>query len=297
MPFGNSNYVKDGTAQPVADFFRNNLVLRVCSATVLVPPVLLAVYFGFPYFDILIGASAVALAWEWKRLTGEGRVGVEGSFFIIVILGSVFAGSLGMYSMAVQSLALAGFIFAVTMIMTQDKEKGGNPIWMVVGVFYIGLPSLALMWLRSGPGDKGDEFGLHLIMWLFAVVWSADIGAYAAGRSIGGPKLAPRISPNKTWAGLMGGVLAASIAGYISAIILDSSGMVALVVLSAVTGLVSQGGDLLESWIKRRFDVKDSSNLIPGHGGLLDRVDALLAAAFVIAMTGLLSKSTLTLWQ
>ncbi len=158
-------------------------------------------------------------------------------------------------------------------------KEAGRPLWMVFGVFYIGLPALALLWVR-GDGDEGR----NTIYWLFALVWAADTGAYVAGKLIGGPKLAPSISPNKTWAGLAGCVTSAALVGVAVAYLSKSGDYVILAVLSAAIGLVSQGGDLVESAIKRHFGVKDSSHLIPGHGGVLDRVDALLAAILVAAL-------------
>ena len=121
------------------------------------------------------------------------------------------------------------------------------------------------------------------MLWLFAVVWATDIGAYAAGRTIGGPKLAPAISPNKTWSGLAGGVALAAAVGAIAAWIQGAVDVVLLAAVSGVLAVVAQGGDLLESRLKRRVGAKDSSNLIPGHGGFLDRFDGILAAALVVS--------------
>ena len=120
-----------------------------------------------------------------------------------------------------------------------------------------------------------------MVFWLLAVVWATDIGAYFAGRGIGGPKLAPSISPNKTWAGLIGGALSAGLVGTLAAGLTDSDATL-LVVGGMILAVVAQGGDLLESWCKRHFGVKDSSHIIPGHGGILDRVDGLLAVLPVV---------------
>ncbi len=163
--------------------------------------------------------------------------------------------------------------------LVYSGERDGRYFWMTLGVFYIGLPALALIWLR---GDGED--GRNTIYWLLALVWAADTGAYAAGRMIGGPKLAPAISPNKTWAGLAGCIVAAALVGVAAAWLAKSDDYLLPALLSAAIGIVSQGGDLLESAIKRRFGVKDSSHLIPGHGGILDRVDALLAAIMAAAL-------------
>lgn len=150
--------------------------------------------------------------------------------------------------------------------------------WMVLGLVYIAIPTAAMIWLR---GD--DTPGMTTIIWLFLVVWGADTGAYLSGRAIGGPKLAPRISPKKTWAGFVGGI---SIASLISvAFHFYSPGdILNLAVIGFLVALASQLGDLLESMAKRHFDVKDSSNLIPGHGGVLDRVDGLVIGAVALAM-------------
>lgn len=156
---------------------------------------------------------------------------------------------------------------------------GRDPIWLAAGLVYIALPCGALLWLR------GDGFtGMITILWLFLVVWSADIGAYLSGRAIGGPKLAPRISPKKTWAGFIGGILAASVVAGAFVFFWEDGSPIVLALWGAAVGVASQAGDLLESAAKRYFGVKDSSNLIPGHGGILDRVDALVTGALALAL-------------
>ena len=166
-----------------------------------------------------------------------------------------------------------------------------NVFWLLFGTLYIIVPCLALIHLRSNP-----DLGFETVLWVFVLVWSADTGAYAAGRLIGGPKLAPRISPNKTWSGLMGGICAAGVVGFFNALVLDHQSMIPLVLISALLGLISQGGDLLESWIKRKFDKKDAGSLIPGHGGLFDRVDGLLAASVGAAFIGLIIGESALTW-
>lgn len=167
---------------------------------------------------------------------------------------------------------------AVIMGWEWARMCGNSPKWLIAGVVYICIPSGILIWLR---GDVSS--GMITILWLFAVVWSADIAAYLFGRSIGGPKLAPRISPKKTWSGFFGGVTVATIVAGLFAVYWGES-PVSLAIWGAVVAIASQAGDLLESAIKRRFDVKDSSSLIPGHGGVLDRVDALVAGAVAISI-------------
>ena len=157
------------------------------------------------------------------------------------------------------------------------RITGPSIMWLCAGALYIALPVGALIWLRGA-----DQNGLFMILWLFCVVWSADSGAYFFGRAIGGPKFAPKISPKKTWAGFLGGILTAAILAGGFAHLLDGN-MLRSAVFGLVVAVISQLGDLLESALKRHFDVKDSSNLIPGHGGLLDRVDGLTAGAVALA--------------
>lgn len=150
--------------------------------------------------------------------------------------------------------------------------------WMVLGSIYIAIPTAAMIWLR------GDDIpGMTTIIWLFLVVWGADTGAYLTGRTIGGPKLAPRISPKKTWAGFVGGISIASLISVAFHFYVPGDILI-LAVIGFLVALASQLGDLLESMAKRHFDVKDSSNLIPGHGGVLDRVDGLVIGAVALAM-------------
>lgn len=149
--------------------------------------------------------------------------------------------------------------------------------WMVMGSVYIAIPTAAMIWLR------GDDIpGMTTIIWLFLVVWGADTGAYLTGRAIGGPKLAPSISPKKTWAGFIGGISIASLIS-VSFYLYIPGDILNLAVIGFLVALASQLGDLLESMAKRHFDVKDSSNLIPGHGGVLDRVDGLVIGAVALA--------------
>ncbi len=224
--------------QPKPSPKSGGLWVRLASAGVLIPPVVAAIYFGSPYFEVLVAVGAGILAWEWFGLCGR------------------------------------------------------KALWLLFGAFYIGIPCYALIHLRADL-----EYGFVTVLWVFLLVWAADSGAYVAGRLIGGPKLAPRISPNKTWAGLGGGVTAAGVVGYIIALVLGHQNMIPLIVLSAFLGLLSQGGDLIESWVKRKFDKKDAGSLIPGHGGLFDRVDGLLIASVGAAVIGLLIDGSALTWE
>ena len=164
--------------------------------------------------------------------------------------------------------------------------------WLIAGVFYIGIPSFALIYLRNQ-----EPLGFETVLWVFVLVWAADTFAYATGRLCGGPKLAPAISPKKTWSGLIGGISGAGAVGYITALALDHNSVIPLLLISASIGALSQGGDLVESWIKRHFGKKDAGSIIPGHGGLFDRVDGLLVAALATALTGIItSKGSVLTW-
>ncbi|MFQ5773196.1 MAG: phosphatidate cytidylyltransferase [Kiloniellaceae bacterium] len=247
------------------------LGLRVATALVLAPPALAALYFGSPYSDVLVLAAAGVAAWEWARMCRGGRLDPTGGLVVAAVTLAVAAGSLGDY-LAAGWLAAAGAV-AVTVMARRTGRSGA--VWPGLGVVYLAAACLAFLWLRQDP-TRGRE----LVFWLLAVVWSTDVGAYFAGRALGGPKLAPSISPNKTWAGLGGGMLAAAGVG-VAAAAMRGDDYLRLVLLSIALAVVAQVGDLFESRLKRRFGVKDSSALIPGHGGVLDRIDGILAGALV----------------
>jgi phosphatidate cytidylyltransferase len=167
-----------------------------------------------------------------------------------------------------------------------------RPGWAVGGLIYVGLPVVALLWLRHDA-----LWGLPTVLWLFATVAAVDTGAYFAGKGIGGPKLAPLISPNKTWAGLGGGAVAAGLCGLIAAMILGTDVVSAVAFsISMVLAPVAQIGDIAESAVKRYFGVKDSGSILPGHGGILDRIDGLVVAAVFVAAVRVLGEGA-TPWQ
>ncbi|MGC6399575.1 phosphatidate cytidylyltransferase [Sphingomonas sp. FW199] len=162
-------------------------------------------------------------------------------------------------------LGLGLILGAAVFAMAVDRR-----LWLSGGILYVGLPILALLILRDRPD------GILLTLWAMALVWACDIGAYFAGRFIGGPRLAPMVSPNKTWAGLGGGVLAAGL----FALVLSRYGLPPVLAMATpMLAVLAQIGDLFESWLKRRAGVKDASNLLPGHGGLMDRLDGLVPVA------------------
>ena len=175
-------------------------------------------------------------------------------------------------------LAIAVGLVVVGAIGAGFWQRSG---WVASGVVYASGLGIALVALRADP-----LVGMKAVFFVFAVVWGTDVAAYVAGRTFGGPKLWPAVSPNKTWSGAIGGVLAAIIFGVVAALVMGISVTLALAAVALALSIISQGGDLFESSVKRHFGVKDASHLIPGHGGLMDRVDALTFAAIAAALTG-----------
>ena len=261
---------------------------RLLSALVLAPVALGTVYLGSPFLDILVIAAALIMAWEWAHLCGNRTFGVRGLLLGAVLLAALVAISLGHPRVALGVLAIG---LAAVYFFAMGEPKDGRHPWLAAGVPYIGLPCAALIWLGAEPTG-----GYRTVFWLFAVVWAVDIGGYVFGSTIGGAKLAPAISPNKTWAGLIGGTAVAGAAGAATAALLGKEGILPLGALSAGLGVVAQIGDLGESWVKRRFGAKDAGNLIPGHGGLLDRVDGLLVVLLVVALIHLVSGQGVLTW-
>ena len=194
---------------------------------------------------------------------------LAGLVLILLALGTAF---LGGYSFAVFVALASVMIFYEWRRLVAGWGFG----WKVAGFIYALLPALSLLWIR----DRAPQ-GLELLLWIFIVTWTTDIGAYFAGRAIGGPKLAPGISPHKTIAGLIGGVVSATLAGYAWAELTSLSA--ALFWLAPLFALAAQTGDLFESWIKRKAGVKDSGSWLPGHGGALDRLDGLVVVAALTA--------------
>jgi phosphatidate cytidylyltransferase len=180
---------------------------------------------------------------------------------------------------AVGGTAFAVFVAAIATVMFYEWTRivrGWSPVWHISGFFYALLPALALLWIR-----ERDAHGLELLIWAFLVTWSTDIGAYFAGRRFGRTKLAPSISPGKTVEGLYGGIAAAGLIGGVWAIVMHLG--LALLALAPIFALAAQGGDLFESRMKRRAGVKDSAAWLPGHGGMLDRLDGLVPVAVLTA--------------
>ena len=249
-----------------------DLKTRVLSALVLAPVVLVAVWLGGWVFRALIAVGAVLSAAEWVNLVPNPRKTPA----LLLSAGGVFL------ALVAQIVAgpLAAMLVAVIAAVAAALVAGGTDRWLLgVGVIYVVAGIAGLMWLRDQP-----DVGLSLFLFTMLAVWATDVGAYAAGRTIGGPKLAPRISPKKTWAGLIGGMASSALVGWGVAMAFGAQRPLLALAVGGVLAVVAQAGDLFESAVKRRFNVKDSGHLIPGHGGILDRIDGLLVAAPVLAL-------------
>ncbi|MGE5270600.1 MAG: phosphatidate cytidylyltransferase [Thiohalocapsa sp.] len=265
-----------------------SLKLRILSAVVLAPLALAAVWFGSPWLPLVTAAAGAGMAWEWARLCGGGRLGAGGVVLIAAVLAAIAEAGFGHTGLA---LAWA-FSGALAVYAAARLQRQGEPGWLALGTLWVALPCVLLLWLAGR-----EAAGRGVLLWLFAVVWATDIGAYAFGRAVGGPLLAPRWSPRKTWAGLVGGACCAALAGGGVAAALGIPSIFTVVLLSAGLAIVEQFGDLAESVAKRRFGVKDSSGLIPGHGGLLDRLDGLLAVVPAVALLTLIGGGSVPAWR
>jgi phosphatidate cytidylyltransferase len=197
---------------------------------------------------------------------------------VVMVAVALFAAWHGGYVFAVLTAAAATAVFYE---WTRLVKRWGAS-WYLAGLTYALISALALLWVREHADPSIAQGGRVLTFWIFILVWSTDIGAYVSGRSIGGPKLAPSISPGKTWAGFYGGIVAATVLAGAWALFNGLRPVVLL--LAPLFSVASQGGDLFESWLKRRAGVKDSGRLLPGHGGVFDRLDGLLPVAILTAI-------------
>jgi len=249
---------------------------RVVSALVIAAVAVPALAWGGAPAALLIAVCAGVMGWEFRTITarGAGDDVVYGAGFAAAALAAGFGG--GAAALAVLAATGAGFV-------VMDRARGRRGWWPLVGAATAGLAATAFAALRADPAH-----GLTLALWVAAVTVATDVGAFFAGRAIGGPKLWPSVSPKKTWAGLGGGVALAVGVSLAFSPLTQGTYLTPVALVSALAAIVAQGGDLAESALKRRFGVKDSSALIPGHGGALDRLDgfsavALIAAAFTFA--------------
>jgi phosphatidate cytidylyltransferase len=261
-----------------------DLRLRILSAAILAPLALACIWLGGAAFAGLLTLIAAGLAYEWLGLCRQltpSSIALFAAAPLAVLL-TAWAGPIP--ALLLISAAVAVAIAAIGGISPAKPLAFGLP--------YLSLPAVALVWLRQPAGGAANVIVLLLI------VWSSDIGAYMAGRAIGGPRLAPAISPGKTWSGAIGGLFAAAATGLAASAIMGSGPLSWRPVGFAVLiGVISQIGDLFESQLKRHFGVKDSGTMIPGHGGLLDRLDAVLTAAPAAALLALIVGRGVILWE
>jgi phosphatidate cytidylyltransferase len=272
---------------PAKRFNWSNLRIRVASATVLVPTVVAAVWFGDVWYLGLILVGVALLAREWAEMSARrSALGVALAIGAAVAI-SVIVAFRGHYYIT-WPVVVVGALAAALMARGAVERRADA----AYGVIYIAPAVIAMIWLRR------MDAGLSWTLLMFTVTWFADIFAFATGSLLKGPKLWPRYSPNKTWAGFFGGLVAASLGAV--GIVALSQALPALpdlhlawpvaAVIGLLGGLATMAGDLWESMLKRRFGVKDSGDLIPGHGGMLDRVDGLMFAAIVVAGARLLDQ-------
>ncbi len=263
----------------VQDHKKSNLLMRIISALVMLPIAIYIILNGGLIYFVLISLLTVLILFEWNGICENKSLSVVfwmQAICSILLMLQVIWGSPYIFLSSISSLVT---IIAAAYLV---NAKIG---WAVLGFTYAVVPSISFLLLYE---DAGGE----VVLWMMIVIWSMDTGAYFAGKNIGGPKMSPKISPNKTWSGLIGGTITAMVTGYLYAyfvrdynILLFESASI-LLILSGLFAILSQLGDLAESALKRKFDVKDSGALIPGHGGIMDRVDGVLfvAPAVVLAV-------------
>ncbi len=251
---------------------------RAASSVVMIAAALGALWLGGDVFILFWLACALAIYWEWQTLIDAPRF--KARFFggAVFLIGSVALLRGAHVASAISVVAVGAALLAWL----------GGPakrVWAGAGLIYAASVVISVTLLRVLSRIDGME----AILWLFAVVWGTDVMAYFGGRLIGGPKLWPRLSPSKTWAGFLVGVSSGALLGLLCLVLkpgAEAASLGPLFVLGLLAGVVAQAGDFFESWIKRRFGVKDSSRLIPGHGGFMDRLDGFIAAATFAVLVG-----------
>jgi phosphatidate cytidylyltransferase len=261
----------------------SNLAIRVISSLVMAVIALSLAWVGGAAFRVVAVVIAGAVFYEWTGMM-RSRVTARRRAVAAILLAAVLAVLLaGLGPAYVFGALVAAVVLSALHARMSGQGSSGQGSETSVALAYAGLSGISLALLRDG-----DAAGLTALLFLFAVVWATDIFAYFAGRAIGGPKLAPAISPGKTWSGAIGGAAGGVVAGLVVAAVAGHAGF-GLAMTALVLSVVAQVGDLFESSVKRRHGAKDSSNLIPGHGGVMDRVDGLVAAAFALYLICVLS--------
>lgn len=247
---------------------KSELAARTVSGLLLAAAVFAMAYLGPAPFAVLLFVIAAIMSWEWGHIVRQEQASAVLAVHVLSVLGAsvlTFNGS---------ALLAAGVLILGASVAGLMAFGASHARLSAIGVLYTGLPAIALGWLRSDP-----SLGFLAVLLVALTVIATDTAAYFSGRTIGGPKLWPQVSPNKTWSGLAGGVTAAALTGVLFPVVSGSGSSTWLGILGLFLGLVSQAGDLAESALKRRFSVKDASILIPGHGGFMDRMDGLVFAS------------------
>lgn len=254
----------------------SDLKPRLIAGAVMAAVALAVAYAGPKPFALLVIAVALIMCWEWGRVVRGEEFGLA---FVVHAGTIIVAGVLA----AVGLPALGGVAVAIGGIILLVMPLGPRQAMSAAGVAYVGFPTVAMLWLRADV-----SLGFVAILFIFAIVWGSDIGAFAAGRTIGGPKLWPRVSPNKTWAGFLGALTAGLVSGLIFAQVVPGASSLVLGTNGVLLAFVAQIGDLAESALKRQFGIKDSSAIIPGHGGVMDRADSTVAVSVAVSILALL---------
>lgn len=256
---------------------------RTLAAVVMLPVVIGALWEGYPYIDALVLVVGAVLSWEWGNMVKNRTPSVYTTAYIF---------SMAVSLLIYDSVVIWAVILLTSLFVWLKASKETHRRLLTLGVPYISIGVGSLMWIYHDV-FMAYPYSFYMTLWFCLMVWSMDIGAYIVGSNLKGPKLAPKISPNKTWSGLIGGIVfavAVSVLYFhaiyyfadINIVNLDANTQTLFGVLGGAIAAVSQIGDLIESAIKRRLGVKDSSNLIPGHGGVFDRIDGLIFAAPIV---------------
>jgi phosphatidate cytidylyltransferase len=263
---------------------RQNFLRRTASALVLAPLAIGLAFVGGWIFAAACTVTAGLVLWEWSRLVA----GVDGEcatcalvLGLPALIGAAVLAQLDIPAGAIGVIAAAAAFASQGTLGLAYRRNRHSCLWAAAGILYAAIVAMCPIWLRRDP-----EMGFAALLFLFATIWATDIFAYFTGRGFGGPLLAPRLSPKKTWSGAVGGLAGGVVAGVLVAYASARTHPAAAGVLALILSIAAQGGDLFESSVKRRFGAKDTSALIPGHGGVMDRVDGFLVAALVAVVIG-----------
>lgn len=267
------NAAREKTGTP-ASIWENPLLRRVASALVLVAIALVVVWQGGWILAAWIVAVGARMAFEWERLVDARGLSPAFAMHAGTVAAAVILTLKHEPLGALAAIAIGTFA-GMALAFTEKRD----PLWPLAGIPYIALPSMAFMWVSAL-----EPWGMATILWMLFTVWATDSGAWLVGKLLGGPKLWPSLSPKKTWAGSLGGLFFAGLFGFLVAWAVGAPAPLAAGLVSLPMSLIGQGGDLVESALKRRFHAKDAGTIIPGHGGVLDRLDSQLAVALATAI-------------